>query len=164
MNNRIYNKQNAEGGAIVSEIVTQLAEDLARMPQKADLKNTAQIERICISYVDACAKAGAIPSKIGLARALGMSRRTVDYFMERHPEHPTAQLLEIVFDAFSEALSTAALAGATNNIFSIFVSKALYKWKDTVSIEAVPPDPFERRTAADIVAKWSKEQLDMLPD
>lgn len=163
LNSKIYNR-TADGGTVVEAIVEQLAKELVEIPQKADLKNTEQIKKIVISYVAMCAKAGAIPSKIGLARALGMSRRTVDYFLERHPEHPTAEVLELAFDAFAEALSTAALANATNNVYSIFLSKALYKFEDTVTVKAIPPDPMDAKSsAAEIMARW-KDQLDMLPD
>lgn len=163
LNSRIYNK-TADGGSVVSAIVEQLAEELVEIPQKADLRNTAQIEKIVIAYVAMCAQAGTIPSKIGLARALGMSRRTVDYFLERHPEHPTAELLELAFDAFAEAMSTAALAGSVQQVYAIFLSKALYKFEDTVTVKAVPPDPMDTKSsAAEIMARW-KDSLDMLPE
>lgn len=163
LNSKIYNR-TADGGTVVEAIVEQLAKELVEIPQKADLKNTEQIKKIVIAYVAMCAKAGTIPSKIGLARALGMSRRTVDYFLERHPEHPTAEVLELAFDAFAEALSTAALANAVNNVFSIFISKALYRFEDTVTVKAVPPDPMDTKSsAAEIMARW-KDSLDMLPD
>ena len=164
MNSRIYSK-TADGGLVVSAIVEQLAEELAEIPQKADLRDTEQIKRICVAYVASCAKAGTIPSKIGLARALGMSRKTVDVFLQRHPEHETAQALELVFDAFAEALSTAALAGSVQQVYAIFISKCLYAWEDTVTIKAIPPDPMDRqRTAAEILARYSPEELEMLPD
>lgn len=164
LNNRIYSK-TADSGLVVSAIVSQLAEDLTAIPQKVDFRDTELVKNVCIAYADACSQAGLIPNKMGLSRALGVSRRTVDLFCDLHPDHPTAQLLEIVFDAFSEALSNAALVGATNNIFSIFVSKAIYKWKDTVSVETTPPDPMDHHTtAAEILAKYSKEDLDLLPD
>ena len=163
LNSRIYNR-TADNGEVVSAIVEQLAEDLVDIPQKADLRNTEQIKRIVIAYAAMCAKAGTIPSKIGLARACGYSRRQIDYFCEKHPEHETAQLLELAFDAFAEALTTAALANATNNVFSIFISKALYRFEDSVTIKAAPPDPMDHRaTAAEIMARYSKEELDMLP-
>ena len=49
----------------------------------------------------------------------------LDRFCDVNPQHPTTQLLEIVFDAFSEALSNAALAGATAQVYSIFVRQFL---------------------------------------
>lgn len=163
MNSRIYNR-TADGGTVVEAIVGQLAEELAEIPQKADLRNTEQIKKIVITYVAVCSQAGTIPSKIGLARAMGMSRRTVDYFLERHPDHPTAEVLELAFDAFAEALSTAALANATNNVYSIFLSKALYRFEDTVTVKAVPPDPMDTKSsAAEIMERW-KDSLDILPD
>ena len=163
LNSRIYNR-TADNGEVVSAIVEQLAEDLVDIPQKADLRNTELIKRIVIAYAAMCAKAGTIPSKIGLARACGYSRRALEYFCDKHPEHPTAELLELAYDAFAEALTTAALANATNNVFSIFISKALYRFEDTVTIKATPPDPMDHRaTAAEIMARYSKEELDMLP-
>ena len=163
MNSKIYNR-TADNGEVVAAIVQQLAEDLAEVPQKADLRNTEQIRKIVITYVAMCAQAGAIPSKIGLARACGYNRRTLDLFCDRHPEHPTAELLEMAFDAFSEAMSTAALAGSVQQVYAIFLSKALYNYQDTVTIKSAPPDPMDHRsTAAEIMSKWSKENLDMLP-
>lgn len=163
LNSKIYNK-TADGGSVVSAIVEQLAEELTEIPQKADLRNTEQIKKVVIAYVAMCSQAGTIPSKIGLARALGMSRRTIDYFLERHPEHPTAEVLELAFDAFAEALSTAALANATNNVYSIFLSKALYRFEDTVTVKAIPPDPMDSKSnAAEILDRW-KDRLDMFPD
>lgn len=161
MNNRIYSR-TSDGSEVVSAVVNQLAAELATLPQKTDLRNTAQIEKICISYVDACSKAGLIPSKIGLSRAMGVSRRTIDYFISKYPDHPTAQLLEIVFDGFSDCLNTAALCGAVNNIYSIFLSKAIFHYKDTVTLEAIPADPLERRMTTEEIIK--KYELVDLPD
>ncbi len=164
LNSRIYNR-TADNGEVVSAIVQQLAEDLVDIPQKADLKDTEQIRQIVISYVAMCARAGVIPSKIGLARACGYNRRTLEYFCDRHPEHPTAELLEIAFDAFAEAMSTAALSGSVQQVFAIFLSKALYKWEDTVTIKTTPADPMDYRTSAqEILAKYSREDLERLPD
>lgn len=163
MNSHIYSR-TADGSLVVEAIVSQLAADLAEIPQKANLRDTEQIKRICIAYVASCAKAGVIPTKIGLARALGMSRRAVDYFMERHPEHETAQVLELVFDAFAEALSTAALAGSVQQVFAIFVSKCIYKWEDSVTIKTTPPDPLDnKKSVSEIMARYDAESLKMLP-
>lgn len=163
MNSKIYNR-TSENGEVVNAIVSQLAADLAEMPKKADLRDPELVKRVCITYIDACSKAGTIPTKIGLARALGMSRRTVDYFLERHPEHESAQVLELVFDAFSEAMSTAALAGAVQQVYAIFLSKAIYGYQDTVTIKSDPPDPLDyKRRTEEILARWSKEDLSLLP-
>ena len=161
LDNRMYNR-SADSGVVVSAIVEELATELANVPQKIDLKNTELVRSVLIAYTDACSKVGLIPSKIGAARAMGISRRAVDYFMEKHAEHPTAQMLEIFFDAYSEALSSAALANATNNVFSIFLSKALYRYKDTYTVESAPKDPIDEYApkAEDIVAKYR----DLLPE
>lgn len=167
LNNRIYSK-TADSGLIVQAIVSELAQELANLPQKADLKNTEQIKTICIAYANACSQAGLIPSKIGLARALGVNRRTLDRFCDVNPQHPTTQLLEIVFDAFSEALSNAALAGATAQVYSIFLGKVLYSMNDVVTVKMDPdPDPLGERVSAEAIAAKYKDLLDSeleLPD
>lgn len=148
----------------VEAIVQQMAEELVDIPKKADLRNTEQIRKIVICYVAKCAEAGVIPCKSGLARACGYNRRTIDLFCDRHPDHPTAELLELAFDAFAEALNTAALAGSVKEVTAIFLSKALYSYVDSVTIKSAPPDPMDHRaTAAEIMARYSKGELDMLP-
>ncbi len=164
LNSRIYNK-TADHGAVVSAIVNQLAEDLSDIPQKANLRDTDMIRKIIVAYVAMCADAGTIPSKIGLARALGMNRRTLEYFCDRHPEHPTAELLELAFDAFSEALSTAALSGSVAQVFAIFVQKAQFRWEDSVTIKTTPPDPFDNNKSRidEIIERYKDDFMD-LPD
>lgn len=164
LNNRIYSKA-ADSGLVVSAIVAELANELANLPVKADLKDTEQIARVVVAYVDACSQAGLLPSKIGLARALGMSARNLDKFCDNHPEHKTAELLELVFDAFSDALSTAALSGATAQVYSIFLGKAQYKMRDnaTIQIDDRRADPLGERIKAETIAARYKDLCDILP-
>ena len=64
--------------------------------------------------------------------------------------------------SFSELLTTAALYGAANNIMSIFISKAVYQYRDSTQIEVVTPDngPLHSNVTADEIAgKYS-----LLPD
>ena len=162
---RLYSR-TADSGEVVQTLVARLAAELADMPKKIDLRDEDMIVRVAVTYVDACASAGVIPSKIGFCRSCGVSRQAVDYFLNHHGDEPSAERLRMIFDSFAEMLNNAALANACHPIVSIFLSKALYHYRDTVSIETeIKQDPLgERRSAAELLAKYGKEELEMLPD
>ena len=161
---RLYS-QTSDHGVVVSEIVSNLAEELANIPRKIDLRDTQLVGEVAVAYVDACSKRGTLPSKIGLCRAMGISRQGVDWFLSHHADEPSAELLNMVFDSFAEALSNASLASAVHPIVSIFLSKAIYNFRDTVSIEAIPAgDPLGDRVNPEVIARKYQELADFLPD
>ena len=47
--------------------------------------------------------------------------------MNNNPRHSTTEYLSIVFDAFNELLSNAALAGSVHPVYAIFLGKAVYQ-------------------------------------
>ena len=161
-NSRLYSR-TADGAEVVQALVSRLAEELMENPQKIDLRNEALIVKVAVAYVSSCAKAGTIPSKIGLCRAMGVSRQAVDYFLSRHGDEPSAERLRLIFDSFAEMLNSAALASACHPIVSIFLSKALYGYRDTLSVETEykidPLNPY-KVSAAEIAEKYRN----LLPD
>lgn len=167
LNNRIYSK-TSDSGLVVQSIVDDLACRIATMPEKADLKNTEQIRQICIAYTAMSSQAGVIPSKAGLALALGMTTRNMDLFVSTNPGHPTTRLLEIVFEAYSDALTTAAMAGSVREIYSIFIQKAIWGLRDntTIEISNLKEDPLGERESSDKIAAKYKDLIEsgMLPD
>lgn len=134
---RLYS-QTADRGIVVSAIVSELAEELANLPKKIDLKDEKLVGKVAVAYVNACAEAGTLPTKTGLCRAFGITRQSVDYFLKQHYNEPSAELLTLIFDSFAEALNTASLASAVHPIVSIFLSKAIYNYTDTLKIETNP--------------------------
>ncbi len=152
---RLYS-QTADRGLVVSAIVSNLAEELANLPQKVDLRDSEMVRKIAVAYTDACAKAGTMPHKCGLCRALGLTRQGVDWFLSHHPDEPSAELLKMIFDSFAEVLSSASLASAVHPVVGIFLLKALGNYSDTVKIETAPAkDPLgERIDIAAIAAKY----------
>ena len=160
---RLYS-QTADHGLVVAEIVSNLAEELAKKPQKINLKDADMVEDVAIAYTDACAKAGTMPNKTGLCRAMGISMQAVDWFMKHNPGEPSAELLQMIFDSYAEALSAASLAGAVHPIVSIFLLKAISGYRDTVSIEPAPErDPLGDRVKAETIMARYKDLLE-LPD
>ncbi len=160
-NTRLYSKEN-DAGETVAALAARLAMELDNMPRKADLANVDMVQKIAAAYVANCARAGVIPSKTGLCRCLGYSRSGVDYYLKHHESDAGAENLRIIFDAFAELLNDAALTGACREVTGIFLSKAIYGYRDTVSIETeLHDDPFgfHHKTAEEIIAKYSN-----LPD
>ena len=160
---RLYS-QTADHGMVVSAIVSSLANELANLPQKIDLRDTQKVGSVVVAYTDACARAGTIPSKTGVCRAMGLTRAGVDWFMHHHPDEPTAELLTLVFDSYAEALNNASLAAAVHPIVSIFLSKAIYNYSDAVRIETAPArDPFGEKPDIAAIAARYEDGID-LPD
>ena len=161
--NRLYSR-TSDGAEVVKALVSRLAINLANRPKKIDLRDCELIESVAVAYVDACSKAGTLPSKIGLCLAMGISRQAVDVFMKVHPEEASTELLRQIFDGFADVLNSAALTNACHPIVGIFTLKAQNGWRDTVSIEAESVrDPIEeRQSVAAILAKY--DDVGGLPD
>lgn len=160
---RLYS-QTSDHGLVVSDIIAHLAEELAEMPQKINLKDLEMVKKVAVSYTAACAENGTIANKTGLCRAMGVTRQAVDWFMNHNPDEPSAEYLMMIFDAYAEALSAASLAGATHPIVSIFLLKAISGYRDTVSLEAAPArDPLGDRVKAETIAARYKDLCDLLP-
>jgi hypothetical protein len=166
LTSRLYSK-DVDGGEKVQALVSQLAAELAAGPVKIDLRNPDLVQKVVVAYADACARNGALPSKSGLARAMGISRRALDYFIQKHPDEKSGEYLAIVCDSFAETLNAAALAGSVHPIVSIFLSKALYQFRDNPK-EPEPlddtADPLGQGTDAQEIADRYAGLLDELPD
>lgn len=140
LDNRLYSK-GADGTEQVRSILTEITGDLMDKPKKIKLYDTALVEQVTKEYIASCVRSGILPSRQGHARAMGVSRRSVTSYMTENPDHPSTQYLEIVYDAFSEALSMASLTGRVHPIVSIFIQKAIYGWRDNDPVEQPENDP-----------------------
>ena len=77
--------------------------------------------------------------------------------MDANPEHDTTMFLEIVLDSFAELLSNSALAGASNMVMSIFILKAVAKWRDNIVIEHTTTEPLAvTMDAEQVAAKYAE--------
>lgn len=160
--NRLYSR-TADGAEVVNALVTRLAVSLANRPRKIDLRDCDLIEQVAVAYVQACSKAGTLPSKIGFCLACGISRQAVDCFMKGHPEEKSVELLRMIFESFADTLNSAALTGACHPIVGIFTLKSQANWRDTVTIESeTVMDPTEERQTAEEIMRKYKDL--MLPD
>lgn len=161
---RLYSK-TADNGEVVQALVENLAAELTDVPRKINLHDENIVTQVAVCYVDACAKAGTIPNKSGYCRAMGISRQALDYFLSHHSEEPSAERIRIILDSFAEMLNSAALASAVHPIISIFLSKALYNYRDNITIETeLKREPFEDRVPAEKIMEKYKDLINMLPE
>ncbi len=166
LTSRLYSR-DTDAGEKIAAIVGRLAAELALGPKKIDLRDYELVQQVCIAYAESCARAGAIPSKIGLARAMGISRNSLDYFLSHHREEPSAEYLALVLDSFAEALNAASLSNSCHPIVGIFLSKALYGYRDDQK-EPEPldntPDPLGESIDEQTIRDKYADLLDELPD
>lgn len=134
-NSRLYDK-NSGNAEKVSEAVGAITEQIMTAPHgRIQLNDTETVKATAFQYITSCQRAGIIPSKIGLSRALGVTRRSLDTYVVRNPESDTGVFLSMLFDSFAEMLSMSTMTGATREIFGIFLLKAIYNFRDAIAIE-----------------------------
>ena len=107
---------------------------------KARLNDTEEIKRRTELFLSQCNEQGCIPTIMGLCVLLGVSRQRVYKFMSDHPEHPTAQYVGTLQEAFADILTQAALRRDVSDAMSIFILKNTAAMADKVEIAPVVGD------------------------
>ena len=152
---QLYNR-DVSPSVKVSAIVNTIGESLKDAPERIWLDNTEAVKEICRRYIDSCCRTGSIPSKTGLARALGHSRQSLRYWCAENPNTKSAQFLQMAFDAFSEMLSSSSLSGGCQPIVGIFLLKALYGVRENEPEPDIRSDPLgPHLSAEEIAAKYA---------
>ena len=154
---RMFSK-DVDSAEKISALVSMARQELKDMPDKISLGDTDCVKSITEQYLKSCDEVGVLPSKLGLCRAYGCSRQAVTDYMNHNPRHPTSEYLAIVFDAFNELLSNAALAGSVHPVYAIFLGKAVYGLRDTQTVEVVQPQTgplFTETNPIDIANKYN---------
>lgn len=105
---------------------------------KIDLHNVEVVRQITYQYMSQCSEAGAIPTVMGLAGALGVSRQWLNEYMRANASSATAKFLEVTKEFFADSLTQAALAKHISESVSIFILKNTASMSDKMEIEAVP--------------------------
>ena len=155
-NSMIYSKEIGSGEKI-GLIVSSIADDIANVGEKIEFRNTALVKETTMRYLRSCSRVGAIPSKIGLARACGCSRKAFDKFIQRNPEHPTSEFLQIVIDGFAEANMEAGQSGSCHPIFAMFVLKAMYGLRENDPLPQLADNPLGEITDTTTLMKKYEE-------
>ena len=144
----------------VSAIVDAVCSDVAEVRDRVDLRDSRTVRQIVKDYIESCSRIGILPSKSGLSRALGYSRKGLYLYCRDHPNDETARFLEIAFDSFSEALDIAASGGTVHPIFAIWIAKSQYNQRDNLPLE----EPKRERELPDIRDLMSRIYPEVLDD
>lgn len=128
--NRMYKAQYNEVSAQIKEqqfsaALDQQMELLAGVKKngKIDLDNLAAVEATATRYIESCKRASVVPTILGLAAALGYSRKAVWEFITKHPQSKSAQYLDALRSAFAAVLAQLGLSRNTSEAVSIFLLK-----------------------------------------
>lgn len=150
--NPLYSK-HIDSGDKISLIVSNLGKDLSSVGEKISLKNTELVRDTVLRYLRSCERTGALPTKVGVSRSCGISSKAMDKFIREHPDHPTSAFLELVWDAFSEALSQASLNGSVQPIVAIFLQKALYDLRENEPVAQKRDNPLGEFTDTESIER-----------
>lgn len=144
---RVYKQDNKSDKAKSLEVATEaisrsVAYALGELKQtetveRISLDNTERIKALTEKYMLVCSKTATLPTMSGLARVLGYTRNGL-YWHMKNKRDKTSEWLENFRDLCSDLLAQNSLMGNVNPIVSIFLQKAQYGLRDTVTLETVP--------------------------
>ena len=163
--NHLYAEGDKGRTEALMNIVSVISQDVLKERERVNLRDTEAVRRIAQSYLDSCKRTGLLPSKSGLARALGYSRQGVWSFMHENYNHRTTEFLSILYDAFAEAIDVAALGGSAHPIYSIFIQKAQYEARDNTPVQPLQKrDPLGPRLDEEELRRRIQSYIDLEED
>lgn len=140
----------------ISQIVSRgLAEIENADKHQIDLTNTDMVKETSKLYIQACADTATLPSMAGLARAMGVTRNALYYWIRRK-DTDTGKWLTMCQDLFSDLLSDGALKNNVNPIVSIFLQKAQFGLRDNATELGIPQDDDYQETPSGYKEKYRK--------
>ncbi len=149
---------------LVSSVLTAQLDLSRKAPDRVDLYDQDAVERVVDAYVQTCARVGMLPNVEGAAAQLGVSRRWVYEFLEKHPDEPSARYIDRKRTEWASARIALAERGAIDSTMSIFLllnSSLGFSNKHELSIEQ-PDNPLSA-TAGNLAAAQARI-LESLPE
>lgn len=104
---------------------------------KIDLNDTETVKRITYGYMQNCSETGAIPTVMGLAASLGISRQWLNLFLREHPNSATAKFLDVTKEVFADAITQAGFYKHIGETLAIFILKNCASMSDRLEVEAI---------------------------
>lgn len=153
---KLYKAQSAEFSEMrISELISKTTKELGEVAktEPVSLSDTAKVQERTILYLRACQDAAALPSIAGLARSMGLTRRSLYHCIENCSPAATAHWLEVCKDAFSDILSDTALRNDCNSIVAIFLQKAQFGLRESVEIIAKTENPIGEEISQDVLTQ-----------
>ncbi len=153
----------ATNTARTSQLVGKADDDMARTNaiEKISLSDLAKVKQAAETYLEECCRDGFLPTVRGMSARLGLSRNAVYDYQRNHPGSEFSNFLDDFSDLCGELTMQAALEGSVNVVAAIFTAKARAGWRDTYTIENVPPaDPEPSLTPEQIAEKYENLMMD----
>lgn len=141
---KLYRAQSAEFvDERLSALIARTSKELAEIADKepVSLTNTQRVKERTMLYLKACEESSCIPSIVGLATSMGLSRQAIYDCIWRGSPRATAEWLELCRDTFSNVLSESALRNDCNGVVAIFLQKAVYGLRESIEIVAKQDEP-----------------------
>lgn len=141
---KLYKAESAEFvNDCISALVAKTAAELAEIAtaEPVSLSDVEEVKRRTVIYLKGCEEASCIPSMAGLARSMGLARRSLYYCIDHEQPKDTAAWLELCKDSFSDMLAESALRNNCNAIVSIFLQKATFGMRESIEIVAKQDEP-----------------------
>ena len=140
----------------ISQIVSRgLAEIENADKHQIELSNADLVKETSKLYIQACADTATLPSMAELARAMGVTRNALYYWIRRK-DTDTGKWLTMCQDLFSDLLSDGALKNNVNPIVSIFLQKAQFGLRDNATELGIPQDDDYHETSSGYKEKYRK--------
>ena len=153
---KLYKAQSAEfSEKRIAELISKTTKELGEVAktEPVSLSDTSKVQERTLLYLRACQDAAALPSMAGLARSMGLRRRSLYHCIETNSPAATAHWLEVCRDAFSDVLSDTALRNDCNSIVAIFLQKAQFGLRETVEIVAKTDNPIGDEISQDVLTE-----------
>ena len=116
----------------------QVLNEYTAEKRKLSLSDTEELKRRTIIYLRSCKDTACVPSSSGLAVFLGYTGRALEQWRSKKPNSETGMWLEMFSDLCAEIVSQLALRNDINTIFSIFLCKAKYGFRETSEVVVTP--------------------------
>lgn len=128
----------------IRQIVNSKRDLLEKSPVRVDLRDADAVRQAADRYLSHCTDYAVLPSFVGLAATLGVSRMYLYRFLEQNRESSTGRLLEQLRSLFTDARITAADRNAAPESLTIFLLKNGNEgFADRVEVApAEPSNPF----------------------
>lgn len=160
----LYSRDTDSGEKVSSVVqgvlsVVSDAAEMAMNPEKRmKLSDTKLVCETMERYLKSCVRDGAMPTISGFSSVSGLGDyHAFSRFFSRKPEHPTTYFLKTMFEKFADAEVQAGQGGAVHPIFSIFILKSMYGFRENEQIAQPAENPLGEITDTETLMKKYEE-------
>ena len=121
---------------------------------KIDTKDTKAVEKRISDYLQYCIDKDITPSVAGCSNWLGISNRTLEYWLQGQRATPEHQRIATAFyGVLQEVWAQDMKMGNINPVSGIFIGKVFFGYKDTQEIVISPKQHENELTTEELIAE-----------